>query len=98
MKKNVLKSDQSEPNVLVSDRDSSAIKNDRGMFRPIVGRYGVGLTWCGLFCCLLSALLWVNSLPGAAAEVEPLKVIFDTDIDGDNDDVAAAATLHALAD
>lgn len=28
---------------------------------------------------------------------EPLKVIFDTDIDGDNDDVAAAI-LHALAD
>jgi hypothetical protein len=43
-------------------------------------------------------LLWVNSLPGAAAGAEPLKVIFDTDIDGDNDDVAAAAILHALAD
>ena len=27
-----------------------------------------------------------------------MKVIFDTDIDGDNDDVAAAAILHALAD
>jgi hypothetical protein len=36
----------------------------------------------------------------AAAEplASPLKVIFDTDIDGDNDDVAAAAILHALAD
>jgi len=32
------------------------------------------------------------------AEAKPLKVIFDTDIDGDNDDVAAAAILHALAD
>jgi len=29
---------------------------------------------------------------------EELKVIFDTDINGDNDDVAAAAILHALAD
>jgi len=29
---------------------------------------------------------------------EPLKVIFDTDLDGDNDDVAAAAILHAFAD
>jgi len=27
-----------------------------------------------------------------------MKVIFDTDIDGDNDDVAAAAILHAFAD
>ena len=39
----------------------------------------------------------------AAAEPGPTKpgkipVIFDTDIDGDNDDVAAAAILHALAD
>ncbi len=40
-------------------------------------------------------MLWVNSLATAA---EPLKVIFDTDIDGDNDDVAAAAILHAFAD
>ncbi|HTD86464.1 MAG TPA: nucleoside hydrolase [Candidatus Binatia bacterium] len=45
-------------------------------------------------CCLVSGLLWVNSLLTA----EPLKVIFDTDIDGDNDDVAAAAILHAFAD
>ena len=34
--------------------------------------------------------------PGRPAE--PLNVLFDTDIDGDNDDVAAAAILHALAD
>jgi inosine-uridine nucleoside N-ribohydrolase len=33
---------------------------------------------------------------GRAAE--PLNVIFDTDIDGDNDDVAAVAILHAFAD
>ncbi len=39
------------------------------------------------------------SVPGSLPkEVEPLKVIFDTDMDGDNDDVAAAAILHALAD
>jgi hypothetical protein len=56
-------------------------------------------TWRGLFCCLVSGLLWVYSLPAsAAAGTEALKVIFDTDIDGDNDDVAAAAILHALAD
>jgi inosine-uridine nucleoside N-ribohydrolase len=36
--------------------------------------------------------------PSAGAAAEPLKVIFDTDMDGDNDDVAAAAILHALAD
>ena len=34
----------------------------------------------------------------AAAGAQPLNVIFDTDIDGDNDDVAAAAILHAFAD
>ena len=43
---------------------------------------------------LLSILLCINSVAAA----EPLKVIFDTDIDGDNDDVAAAAILHAFAD
>jgi hypothetical protein len=36
--------------------------------------------------------------PAVAGAAEPLKVIFDTDMDGDNDDVAAAAILHALAD
>ena len=46
--------------------------------------------WRALFCCLLSGWLWSNSWPGAAAAAEPLKVLFDTDIDGDNDDVAAA--------
>jgi hypothetical protein len=46
----------------------------------------------------MSGLLWVNAGPAAAAGAEPVKVIFDTDIDGDNDDVAAAAILHAFAD
>jgi hypothetical protein len=46
-----------------------------------------------LLCCLM-CMLWVSLLTAA----EPLKVIFDTDIDGDNDDVAAAAILHAFAD
>jgi hypothetical protein len=54
--------------------------------------------WSALFYGLLSGLLWVNVLPLAVAAAEPLKVIFDTDIDGDNDDVAAAAILHAFAD
>jgi hypothetical protein len=44
---------------------------------------------------LLPCLL-VFALPARAAE--PLNVIYDTDMDGDNDDVAAAAMLHALAD
>src|SRR6266542_6963796 len=51
------------------------------------------------FSGLLAGLLSVNPLlPGAAAGAQPLKVIFDTDIDGDNDDVAAVAILHAMAD
>jgi inosine-uridine nucleoside N-ribohydrolase len=40
--------------------------------------------------------LLVLTQPARAAE--PMNVIFDTDLDGDNDDVAAAAILHALAD
>jgi len=55
---------------------------------------GVDPTWYGLLCCAISGLLLSSSLVAA----EPLKVIFDTDIDGDNDDVAAAAILHAFAD
>src|SRR6266516_7878938 len=66
------------------------------MTRKITRRNGIGSTW--LLCCVISGLLWVDSLPAAAAEAEPLKVIFDTDIDGDNDDVAAAAILHSFAD
>jgi hypothetical protein len=38
------------------------------------------------------------AIAASALGAEPLKVIFDTDIDGDNDDVAAAAILHAFAD
>jgi VCBS repeat protein len=34
----------------------------------------------------------------AEEEAAPLNVIFDTDLDGDSDDVAAVAILHALAD
>ncbi|HEV8290575.1 MAG TPA: nucleoside hydrolase, partial [Tepidisphaeraceae bacterium] len=44
-------------------------------------------------------MLWgICWFAGTARGAEPLKVIFDTDMDGDNDDVAAAAILHALAD
>jgi hypothetical protein len=45
-----------------------------------------------------AAMLLAHSLSVAATEAKPLKVIFDTDLDGDNDDVAAAAILHAFAD
>ena len=52
-----------------------------------------------LLCGLLSGLLSVSpSLRAAEAGTTPVKVIFDTDLDGDNDDVAAVAILHALAD
>jgi hypothetical protein len=46
--------------------------------------------------CFLVLLAIASGALATAAE--PLKVIFDTDIDGDNDDVAAAAILHAFAD
>jgi hypothetical protein len=47
------------------------------------------------FCIGLFGLLLVTSLSEAA---EPVKVIFDTDISGDVDDVLALAMLHTLAD
>jgi len=54
--------------------------------------------WRSLFYCLSLSLVWIVSVPRTGAAAEPLKVIFDTDMDGDNDDVAAAAILHAFAD
>jgi Heparinase II/III-like protein len=57
-----------------------------------VGRF----RWLFYLGCVAFTLVHVAAAdtPGSQA----LKVIFDTDIDGDNDDVAAAAILHALAD
>src|SRR5438128_768781 len=66
------------------------------MTRKITRRNGIGPTW--LLYCVNSGLLMSDVLPTAAAEAQTLKVIFNTDIDGDNDDVAAAAILHAFAD
>src|SRR5262245_35265836 len=87
-----------EPIMFFLDRNSSAMRSDRGAHHPVAGRHGIGTTRGVLLCCLCSGLLWIQSLSGAAAGAEPLNVIFDTDMDGDNDDVAAAAILHALAD
>ena len=54
------------------------------------------------FFVILILVSVMTAAAGAAANdafaSEPLAVLFDTDIDGDNDDVAAAAILHALAD
>src|SRR5207247_2265811 len=48
---------------------------------------------------VIAIVAWlVPAVAGAAEPAGPLKVIFDTDMDGDNDDVAAAAILHAFAD
>ena len=47
----------------------------------------------------LAALLAVGMLAfGAAADKAPVKIIFDTDMIGDYDDVGAMAVLHKLAD
>src|SRR5688572_13815285 len=46
----------------------------------------------------MSQWLFLAMIASVAAGAQPLNVIFDTDIDGDNDDVAAAAMLHAFAD
>ena len=49
-----------------------------------------------LFASLLCALLLLGS--GATWAASPVKLIFDTDIASDVDDVGAVAVLHALAD
>ena len=74
------------------------MRNRLKVFRYVAHHRDVGPAWQSLLCCVIAGLLWVHSLPLSAAAAEPLKVIFDTDIDGDNDDVAAAAILHAFAD
>src|SRR5688500_11719331 len=47
--------------------------------------------------CVL-ALAGVSALCGGARAADPVKVIFDTDMDSDCDDVGALSLLHALAD
>lgn len=47
-----------------------------------------------LYLVLFSLLLITNAYPHA----KPIKIIFDTDIDSDVDDVGALAMLHTLAD
>src|ERR1041384_4766537 len=79
------------------------MRNGREEFRfahaKVVARHRRRLlTRSALLGWLLSGVLFLCSWPSTAAEAGALKVIFDTDIDGDNDDAAAAAMLHALAD
>lgn len=47
---------------------------------------------------MLSRLLFALILLAASATAAPVKLIFDTDMDSDCDDVGALAMLHALAD
>ncbi|MFG0332919.1 MAG: nucleoside hydrolase [Maioricimonas sp. JB049] len=44
------------------------------------------------------ALTWFLTCPRSAHADEPVRIIFDTDITGDVDDVLALAMLHTLAD
>jgi hypothetical protein len=52
----------------------------------------------GLVAATLCLGFLIPAVARPAEPTGPLKVIFDTDMDGDNDDVAAAAILHAWAD
>lgn len=54
---------------------------------------GFSVRTCALICSVVLAA--AGALPAAA---EPVKLIFDTDITGDVDDVLALATIHSLAD
>lgn len=70
---------------------------------PGAGRWGRRCgRWFGRLAGLLVLATLPAAMPAAAADAaggaDPLRVIFDTDMDSDNDDVAAAAMLHALAD
>jgi hypothetical protein len=47
---------------------------------------------------LAAVLLAIGLAGGATAAAAPVKVVFDTDMAGDVDDVGALAALHALAD
>ena len=51
--------------------------------------------WPGFW---LSAWLGMALSPHDAAAAEPVRVILDTDLSSDVDDVGAVAVLHALAD
>ena len=44
----------------------------------------------------LALTMGPNATPSRAAEVEPVRLIFDTDICGDCDDVLALGMIHAL--
>ncbi len=46
---------------------------------------------------MLGTLLLANSAAHAQDKAQPVKIIFDTDIEADVDDVGAVAVLHALA-
>ena len=59
----------------------------------VVMRWVVRLVRSGVLPGVLALLA-----PGASAAEPPVKVIFDTDMAGDVDDVGALAILHALAD
>ena len=78
----------------------------RKNYRRSPGLAAVAAVFIGLAAALL--ISWdrtmrrlgdASALQAAPAQpADPLNVIFDTDVDGDNDDVAAVAILHALAD
>jgi inosine-uridine nucleoside N-ribohydrolase len=50
-----------------------------------------------VFVALVGTLVGMSAPPTASAR-EPVRVIFDTDMDTDCDDIGALAVLHALAD
>jgi len=52
---------------------------------------------CGMGLAVLASMA-LTGLAAPGAERGPVRVIFDTDIGGDVDDVGAVAVLHALAD
>ena len=51
-----------------------------------------------LLCGVAAVLLLASVAEDAAADKAPVKIIFDTDMIGDYDDVGAMAVLHKLAD
>ena len=64
----------------------------------VPGEAGLSSIRSALWAHSLAAVIVVAALCGDVHAMEPLKVIYDTDMCGDCDDAGALATLHVFAD
>src|SRR5579859_3521689 len=82
----------------VNNLESASAKSTRPAMRSRRARWP-GPNACRIFATLLSLALWsaqVLAATGPASQSHRARVIFDTDIGNDVDDVLALSMLHAL--